>query len=296
MAATDSIVVTHHDFNLFPYSSFFVTGLVEAARRDPALAYRVKRSRPRHGQVASRAHWMQLTVERNGVSKRVVVDPTDRNQADSATGEGYQLDLLEASDLYFKVNYSESGIDAHPATRQNAYKIRPAGPVYPVRPAVPFVSRPRLRPLPSTDWTLAETSRRLVHLRRTPSERYLRKMRSAPRTHDLHFVMTYYGEGILSELDDFRVELAERLRKLDITGVVALAGDLPKSLEHLRAPLVPLKDYLRAVSGARTAIYLRGVHDCLSFKLGSLLANGVPLVGQPLHNELGVDMAPEFSE
>ena len=41
---------------------------------------------------------------------------------------------------------------------------------------------------------------------------------------------------------------------------------------------------MKNLARARVGIYVRGTHNCISFKLGELLALGLPIVGQPIAN------------
>src|SRR5262249_53089247 len=45
---------------------------------------------------------------------------------------------------------------------------------------------------------------------------------------------------------------------------------------------VPLPDLLKLYATSKIAVYVRGLHDCLSFKLGQYLALGMPVAGQTI--------------
>ena len=72
----------------------------------------------------------------------------------------------------------------------------------------------------------------------------------------------------------------------DINSIVGFASNkkLPGKFASLQLMPYTLKEYLGLLAKSRIAIYVRGLHDCLSFKFGHLLSLGLPIVGQTIHN------------
>ena len=71
----------------------------------------------------------------------------------------------------------------------------------------------------------------------------------------------------------------------NINSVVGFAGyKVPGKYAEYQLKPFSLKNYLGCLARSKTAIYVRGLHNCLSFKFGQLLSLGMPIVGQTIKN------------
>ena len=100
-------------------------------------------------------------------------------------------------------------------------------------------------------------------------------------------MMTYYDQDHHVQTTQLRARLVRALReRTDLHVVAGLVSNKPLSGDLADLQMAPLSypDYLRNLARARIVIYIRGVHDCHSFKLPEYLAMGKPIVGQRLLN------------
>ena len=113
---------------------------------------------------------------------------------------------------------------------------------------------------------------------------YFTKLRSTPKQYDIHFVVSYWGP-VHEEANEFRLELMERLHR--VPGLKVFTGfaskePLPGRFEKYRTEFTDLRTHLRRLARSRIAVYVRGMHECLSYKFAQHLGLGLPVVGQRL--------------
>lgn len=114
-----------------------------------------------------------------------------------------------------------------------------------------------------------------------------RSLRDNEQSLDIFFVVHYYPEEIHASFNEFRYKIIRGLSQRDDLNVIvgfASKEPLPGKYEQLRVDPYTFHDYFQNFARTRLGIYVRGVHDCLSFKLGQLLAMGKPIIGQTLYN------------
>jgi hypothetical protein len=101
---------------------------------------------------------------------------------------------------------------------------------------------------------------------------------------DVFFVVHFYSQERHQEANEFRYRLMKAIQgNRHLSSRVGFEGsDLPSQYRDLRQPRLHLREYLASVSKSRVGIYVRGLHDCLSFKFGQLLAMGMPIAGQTI--------------
>jgi hypothetical protein len=286
--------VTFYERGLFQFSSFFLTGLQKLDELgEISLTIRRRGPQPPVGRIALS---LLLDIEMGGDSFSICIDTRDQARPDADIrfrdadgGHAFDPGLLERVRWYFKVNYNAQAIGRAPELQEHKHKIIPAGVFTPVRSSnyLRYLALPDKDP--ENGWARRDAFRRLRHIRRTSTMDGVSRIRSGPRREDLFFVVPYYGEPGLEEMDEYRVELAQALKALKgIEATIGLVGNLPPALSDLKLDLMPMHTHVARIGQARLAVYIRGVHNCLSFKLGQYLAFGLPLVGQPLFNDLGV--------
>jgi hypothetical protein len=279
--------VTFNDKSSFPFSSFFITGLQQLdSRREIDFRRRTRRTAR---SIAGASHVFQLDVDVDGDQFSICIDTIDNAFHDTDRGQAFDLVAMQWVRRYFKVNHNSAAIAAHPVLSQLRHKISPVGPFAPVRLNRPLGYMAPPRNDPDQGWSRADSLRRIRHARATPSVADYEKLARAPRTTDVHMAVPFYNDANLAELDEFRVEAVRAVRALGRPGNVGLVGDVPAALSDLALERVPLAEHLARLAATSVAVYLRGVHDCFSFKLCQYLALGLPMVGQPLIHDLGVD-------
>jgi hypothetical protein len=128
----------------------------------------------------------------------------------------------------------------------------------------------------------------------------LRQLRQTPKDIDVFFAVAYYQKQSHSSIAEARREIVERL--IDHPQINAFAGlvshePLPSKLARLQIDRFDERTYLTNIARSKMAIYVRGPHECHSFKLGELLAMAKPIVGQTiLNNPEELYAYPHFSE
>lgn len=288
------ITITYHDVADLQYGSFYLEGLMQEQRR---YGYRLRITHatpPDLSDVMSADEWRAFV---DSVSLFSVVDGRDaylfcvdnRDSAVVDSGRGYVLPLLDIVRYYFKVNYNRTVVEADPRLARHAAKIVPVPPSFSLRPHARRSLLPLRRPDPRNGWTWQKSRRRLRQLRQLPTLDWLRTLRDHPRDLDVFFVVAYYAQDHHAVTNRHRVDLVRRLREHPhinaFTGVVS-SVPLPAELAALQVPPLSYGEYLTNLARARLAIYVRGAHDCLSFKLPEYLALGKPIIGERLANNV----------
>jgi hypothetical protein len=282
--------ITHYDFSNLLYSSFYLSGFGE---NTAAFDYEfgVSKSVPAAlgDPVPEVERSYMLLFEAALPSGRFAFCIDTRDQGHS-TESAYDVPLLDRVAYYFKVNYNREAIDTDPQLRPFASKIVPVLPFFPVRPAGALRYAPRLTPCRNAGWTFMDALRRVKHLRDTMPLEDVRLLRDTQTDLDLFFLVVVTGKQAHRADDAYRHRLAREIqRQRGIIAKVGLVsrGQVPREFSDLLVGPYALKGYLAQLARAKVAVYLRGLHDCLSFKLGQLLALGRPIVGQRILNNRG---------
>ena len=103
----------------------------------------------------------------------------------------------------------------------------------------------------------------------------------------MFFVVRFYDHETHSADNEFRYQIMKEIQQYpDIRSVVGFASheNIPNKYADFQVTPYSLREYLSRIAKARVAIYVRGLHNCLSFKFGQLLSLGMPIVGQTIHN------------
>jgi hypothetical protein len=215
------------------------------------------------------------------------IDTRDSAKPDALNGLGYHLPLLDTVKYYFKANYDRVVVEEDPRLRPHARKIIPVDIFFPLK--VPGMLRllPRLTNCPEVGWSRRNVLNRVKELISPVNLSHVRNLRNAPKDLDFFFVMTYYSDDIHQKHNEFRYQLITEIRKLP--GISAEAGfasrrPLPGKFGSVQVRRYDLNEYLEVLAKSRVGIYVRGMYDCLSFKLGQFLALGLPVIGQTLQN------------
>ena len=99
-----------------------------------------------------------------------------------------------------------------------------------------------------------------------------------------------YPEGVHNEHNEFRYELVRALKKNVGTytnskiGLVA-NDNTEKRFSDMLVPRVKVKQHLINMAESKVNVYVRGVHDCISFKFPQIMAMGGVAIGQKIHTD-----------
>lgn len=278
------------------YSSYLISGFAELAQRhalDFHFADRADRCRILGAADADFGALSMYELAGEYGNLLFCVDGYD--------GAGHiNVAALERCQGYFKINHCPRTLERlTDLSTHLRRKIHPINPGFPVRiPILPQL-RHRLSDLASGHG-LAEIRAAAGFFRDNRPIGWLRRLRRAQRTHDVHFVVPYYEDGH-RELNEFRGELIRALRLerrlRAVAGFFAGAGNggMPPRYRDLVVPRTSRADHLAALARTHIAIYVRGTHDCLSFKLAEYLSLGLPIIGQiPRSNLDQLSRIPAF--
>jgi hypothetical protein len=281
--------IVHYDFADIRYSSFYSTGfLLNAAH----YGYRFVISRkppPLLDDPAIAASWGKDMTQRCRLLYRFTSDSEDYYFCIDTLdhNRNYNLPLLQNVEMYFKVNYD---LDCIPRDREvvaHIDRIKPVLPFFPLRGNWRLGRIPRLWPSRTMAWDHRAAVRRIIDAPRVPSVETLRTLRGSSECCDVFFVSVYYPEEQHASAMEFRYEL---MQELDSQGFrrslygFATRTELPEPFNEYAIGWFSFRNYLRTLAGARLAIYVRGLLDCISFKFGEYLCLGVPVVGQTIAN------------
>jgi hypothetical protein len=119
---------------------------------------------------------------------------------------------------------------------------------------------------------------------------YLRQLRDVEQDLDIFFVVNYAGKTEHADNDAYRYAVMRQIKRYP--GIRSKVGFVSRSaidgdFSDLQVQRLALKEYLAGLARAKVSIYVRGLHDCLSFKFCQLLALGKPIAGQPIANNAG---------
>ena len=288
--------IVYYDFGDLAYSSFFIKGFIDneqefgyrfaVSKRVPSLLRDQKMHGPWDGLLST---VLIFEVIRPGGTFYFCIDTRDSSQRGVQHGEGYHLPLLNKVGRYFKVNYALDSILGDPVLETHRTTIFPAGPFFPLRVPVQRIRLPRLWPARSMHWTWGDIRRRLRSLVSGATLDELTRLRATPKELDVFFVVRYYANPLHAHDNEVRYELIKAIRQnrdlKSITGLVNVDDQsLPGKYAEYQCENYGFKSYLRHLAQSRVAIYVRGLHDCLSFKFSELLALGMPIVGQKIKN------------
>ena len=286
-------VIEHFDFSYLESSGFYIDGFrARAAQR--GYRFVLSRGRPPRDfpELLSKD-----PVERHEIGTVNLfrasttdgdfffcIDGRDRN-------DEYRLRFLERCRYYFKANYNEAVVNGRPELCAFRSRIFAAAPGFPVRPR--GLSSYLPRPVVGADgWSesirLFRDHARVLK-RKTPSVNEFRAMRAATKTRDVVFVVPYYNQTHHQEFNEFRYEIMKALQSLPgADACVGFVGQVvPGKYAEFHVPYVTLGEHMRRTASSRVLVYVRGVHNCISYKFGEMLALGIPIVGQTLFNNTG---------
>jgi hypothetical protein len=219
----------------------------------------------------------------------ICIDTRDQNN--TRTGMGYHLPLLKEVKYYFKVNYNTDEVENDPILKKYSEKIMPIPLFFPIKMPSLIDFRPRLLPCRFINWKTTNIKGRIRALYDLLSLEEMVQYRNTKKDLDLFFVTTYYNQKHHAPAMEFRYQIMKEIKNnKDINSVIGFTNykDLPKEYSAFKFNQSDTRHYLNNVSRAKVAIYVRGLHNCLSFKLGQLLCMGMPIIGQSIVNNKSI--------
>lgn len=293
--------ITHYDFGSLQFSSFYATGLAlnapshgyrfELSRRPPAFLDGVPMSAGQRDMLSLR---LLYTCRSEADDFAFCIDVADDS-------ENFHVPLLDRVRYYFKLNHDLGFVRNDASLARYAQKIVPVLPGFPLKSGTCLPGRPRLLPCRAMAWDLRCTVRRMIDASSLPDVDALRRLRGdVAKDFDVFFVTTYYPEECHRAAMEARFKLMLELERQGLGRSLIGFADrhaLPEPFARFAMDRLSLTDYLRALAGARLAIYVRGLLECISLKLGEYLALGVPVIGQRIaNNRERLAVLPHFDE
>jgi hypothetical protein len=283
--------ITYFDFADLNYASFYLSGFHQNEKR---WGYRFAIAKSPPPPLLSQKtveEWSDVLssiclfrVSTPDEDFYFCIDTRDSSRADIYQGKGYHLPLLEEVRFYFKANFDSAVIGTDANLRAYSTKIIPVFPFFPIRTPRLLPYLPRITPCAATHWTIRHAAQRCRDLFVIPSLKTITSLRHQKKDLDVFFVVHFYSQERHQEANEFRYRLMKAIqRNRHLNSRVGFEGsDLPSKYRELKQPRLHLREYLADVSRSRVGIYVRGLHDCLSFKFGQLLAMGMPIAGQTI--------------
>lgn len=286
--------IIYYDFNDLNYSSYFLTGFHQNTETFPYKFSVSKTIPPLLFDQTMGGKWKDILfsiclfkAELPNKEFYFCIDAHDSCEANPNRGNGYHLPLLKKVKYYFKVNYNIDAINSDPNLAEFANKIIPSLPCFPIKCPKLLRYFPRMVPCSTVAWTMRDAKLRMKLFKTMLSIEQIRQMRNSEKDRDIFFVVRFWDEENHSADNEFRYQIMKEIQKYsNICSFVGFASHekIPGKYADLQVKPYSLKEYLSCLSKARVAIYVRGLHNCLSFKFGQLLLLGLPIVGQTIYN------------
>ncbi|MDP8265838.1 MAG: hypothetical protein P9M07_02695 [Candidatus Aceula meridiana] len=299
--------ITHYNFNNLLYSTFFITGFLENSE---SLGYKFRISKEIPEELSGsledddgkkiRYSMCLFKVKQGNEQFFFCIDTYDRCDSHKKEDRGYHLPLLKRVKYYFKVNYNKEAIEADLNLKDFKTKIYPAFPFSPIKPSALLSWISLIYQNSLGDRTFVDFIKMVRHFFYTLTVDHIKKMRRKKKRFDILFMVVYYREEVHAGHNEFRYQIMKELQKYsDINAVFGFVSrrKIPGKFGEFRVPSFPLRKYLDCLTSAKVGIYVRGVHNCFSFKFSQLLYLGMPIVGQTiLNNKEAIMKYPYFDE
>ena len=276
-------MLTLFDFNNLYYSSFYITGFLSLLGSDFRLSYKFPDFLKGETYLSHRSKLLGVLLLFDDVQDVWIVIDT----RDGCREQSYHIPLLEKVDFYFKVNFNEDEILKSQVLSTYKSKISPLAPFFPILPNNHKGLKPKLLPEKHVGWTAQEVLKRYKALKNIMTLSQILKLRNEDKTKDIFFVMTFYDNEKHSDDIDLRYKLMTLLKhdsEIDSSVGFISKGKLPSKYNELYISKFSFQDYMKNLASSRLGIYVRGLHQCLSFKMSEQLALGLPVCGQTFSN------------
>jgi len=218
---------------------------------------------------------VRLSVSRGGSSREIAIDLADQRSL-------VHMPDLEAVDVYYKRSFSPENL-AH-LQHELSSKIRPFGlnnPTSSLAPVWPLLSARRASGVSLRQ--LATDARQLLALPSPSAFECEPGVAAQPTVLFQTRVWEPAGDPLTTAINEERVMLVAELRKA--FGARFVGGIIPSDYarKHFPEALTTLecsmRAYARLLRGPLVAIYCRGLHDSVGFKMAEYLAASRAIVG-----------------
>ena len=282
--------IVYFDLVDLNYASFFINGFLHNSRvfdYNFSISKSCPTSLARFASDLALQHILLFQATINGEAFIFCVDTADSCGNHPHILQGYNIFLLENTKHYFKVNYNKAVVENDLNFKEYTDKILPIPTFFPLKFPKPWQLLPKLEFLHPSRMLSPRSIRRMKTLLTLCSLEKLRRLRDTPKDIDIFFVVNYYGTAVHAAEDEFRYQIMREIADhKDIKAITGFSSHskLPGKFASFASKHYLHPRYLHQLSRARVAIYVRGAHDCLSFKFGQMMALGMPIVGQSLYN------------
>jgi hypothetical protein len=281
--------ITYYDFTNIIYSGLFINGFL---KNEDEYDYRfvVSNQMPPEFEDLNQdvLHYTQqpYSILRYEGKEQFLfcIDAGDMNGSESTVE--YYAPYLERCQYFFKVNYNADVIAQTDLLNRYASKIKPVPIVYPIALSRPWLLRPRFG---GPGWSLAAIKRRSKDLLKTVRLNNYRKLRHIDEDLDLFFTISLYKDPMYEEVNQKRRILVDlindKMKKYNIlAGYICLDNESSADCGPNQIQAMRHSDVLRHYARSRVGLYVRGLHGCLSYKFGELMALGTPIAGETILN------------
>lgn len=303
-----SAQLTFYDLSRAYYSAYYLNGFQELAEsHDLQVSFSHALPARLAAALQEPAYQTRLfaasvfRLQQGGRELYFCIDAHDASRVHKSPAEsGFHLPLLEAVDVYFKVNYNPADIAA--ATELDSWrdKIRPVSQFMPVRPhkwlkyCRRLIAPPALRGLqPGLEHNypyagyLSDARRRILDIKNFKSVQEMRAYRDSPKDIDIYFVTGFHANPRLEETMRSRARIIEALA--DVTDLHTRVGfasynEMPEEYAQYAQPRQNQDRHMETLARARVVIYTQGVEGCISSKFALAMSMGIPMIGEPLAN------------
>jgi hypothetical protein len=296
--------ITYYDLNDLEYSSYYLTGFYQnselfdyefsVSNTAPSFLFN-----PMMGGKWKDIFYICLFKARLSTEEfYFCIDTRDIYTANLETGEGYHLPLLKKVRYYFKVNYNIDAIKNDPNLQEFKNKIIPVLPCFPIKPPKLLPYLPRILPCSLIAWGMMDGLQRGRILSSLIPIKQLIQMRTIKKDLDIFFVLGFYNSEKHSTANEFRYSVMKEIQEhpeiKSLVGFISYEKTLPGKYRELQVKPYAYEQYLHILARARIGIYVRGLHQCFSFKFGQMLSLGMPIVGQTIYNNRKTIMSNEY--
>jgi glycosyltransferase involved in cell wall biosynthesis len=284
--------ITYFDFTNIIYSAIYVNGFMENAD-EYGYEFAVSHKVPPEIADVDPPSWLAkmnpYTLFRyEGEEQEPFFFCTysgDMNGSEEAD-DGYYEPFLKRFKYFFKVNYNSDVIAQSEKLNRYAAKIKPVPVGFPIALEKPWRLRPQIgRP----GWSRLAIKNRIRRLTRTVSLDKYRRLRQIDEDLDLFFLIRLYAMPGYEEENERRRNLIDLInKKMDRFNILVKYSQIDKQPDAdwgtNEIAVMPHRDVLNNYARSRVGLYIRGLHGCLSFKFGELMALGKPIAGESLLN------------
>lgn len=290
-----------------PYSSYVILGLQELVREIPLRLNLLDNS---NLQKEAKAFFdimvqhdikstMLICYHVGSVKKYVAIDMSD--SSDPTFRGSYNRNLLAHVDAYLKLNMNKKLIENDHFLNKNKNKIFDLQFCFGIRPNFNFGLFANQSGKGNFIRKVNDLVDDLTTYKTLMTIDYIRKIRNIKKIYDYTFLVSYYPHPDHKADNEFRLELITKLNEnKNITGLAAFASKRPLPTPYSRhtTQFLPLKTLYASYAQSRVGIYVRGLHKCISFKLGQYFALGLPVIGQPIFpdNKFVTDIPNSFQQ